>query len=355
MRPFATAILFLSLALVLSFSLRASPIKRDEEVVFFPTAAHLSADLSLWFVPVHAWVFEPEEDSLLRAAALEALARALGLDESAAQSDLFKARARWFLVDNERGKRLRVTLSEAGEALGPTGANGHLEGELRLRRRAAVEESVSTWLGFAAVLPPGDGRTFTGETLLVAPRGLSVISDIDDTIKISQVTDKRALLANTFLEPFRAAPGVSTAYGRLAAADTVFHYVSSSPWQLYRPLADFMTAAGFPRGSFHLRDFRVKDETFFNLLKSSMETKPPVIEALLAAYPQRAFILIGDSGEQDPEIYGQIARSHPGQIRHIYIRKVTPEGADDDRYRTAFADLAPELWTLFDDPGVISP
>jgi phosphatidate phosphatase APP1 len=166
-----------------------------------------------------------------------------------------------------------------------------------------------------------------------------VISDIDDTIKISQVTDKTALLANTFLKPFQAAPEMALAYDRLAAAGAVIHYVSSSPWQLYPALKDFMAEAGFPQGS----------------VQSSRETKPPVIEALLAAYPKRGFILIGDSGEVDPEIYGAVARDHPGQIRHIYIRKVTPEAADDERYRAAFADLPVSLWTLFDNPSAITP
>ncbi len=338
-------------------SLLASPIKRDEDIVFFPTAARLSEDLSHWVVPIHAWVFEPEADSLVRRATLDALARGLGLDQDAdaAQSEIFKSRARWFLVDNERGKRIRITLTEGGEALGPSGANGHLSAELRLQRRAPVEEADSFWLGYGAVLPEGDERIFEGQTILVAPRGLSVISDIDDTIKISEVTDKKALLANTFMKPFEAAPGMAAAYQRLADAEAVFHYVSSSPWQLYVPLRDFMSDTAFPPGSFHLRDFRLKDETLFNMLKSSIETKPPVIEALLASYPRRDFILIGDSGEQDPEIYGQIARQHPGRIRHIYVRRVTAEAADEDRYRAAFAGLAPALWTLFDDAGVISP
>ena len=336
-------------------SLLASPIKRDEEIVFFPTAARLSEDLSHWIVPIHAWVFEPEPDSLTRRAALAALARGLGLGEDAAQSEIFKARARWFLVDNERGKRFRVTLSAAGAALGPSGASGQLTAELALQRRAPLEEAGSFWLGFGAVLREGDARQFTGEVLLVAPRGLSVISDIDDTIKISEVTDKKALLANTFLKPFEAAPGMAAAYHRLAEAGAVFHYVSSSPRQLTVPLKDFMSEAALPRGSFHLRDFRLKDETLLNMLKPSSETKPPAIEALLAAYPQRTFFLIGDSGEQDPEIYGQIAKDHPGRIRHIYIRRVTPEVSSDARYQAAFEGLAPSLWTLFDDPSVISP
>ena len=74
----------------------ASPIKSDETVVFFPTAARLSADASHWRLPIHAWVFEAEADSWWRRGALAGFARGLGLAESATESRIFKQRARWF-------------------------------------------------------------------------------------------------------------------------------------------------------------------------------------------------------------------------------------------------------------------
>jgi phosphatidate phosphatase APP1 len=261
---------------------------------------------------------------------------------------VFRERAKWFLVDNEHGKYVMTSLST--KALGPTEANGHAEGEFKLK---AQEESVPS-LAFTAVLPADDDRIFNGEVFLVEPEGVSVISDIDDTIKISEVTDKKKLLENTFLKPFQAVPGMVDAYKRLAAAGMVFHYVSSSPWQLYPPLRDFMQSNKYPLGSFHLRIFRVKDETVFNVLKSSEITKPPTINKLLADYPKREFILIGDSGEKDPEIYGKIARENSGRIRHIYIRSVTPETANDKRYKEAFRGLSRSLWTVFEDASVIT-
>ncbi len=332
----------------------ASPIKSDEQIVFFPTAARLSTDSLRWIVPIHAWVFEPEDESLWRRATLSAFATGLGLDEGATDNEIFRERARWFLVDNEGGKTFKLTIWKE-QALGPSGDNGHLDTKLALQRRGDGEEPETFWLGYSAILPPGDQREFDGDALFPGSAGLSVISDIDDTIKISDVTDKKALLANTFLKPFEAASGMVTTYRRLAGAGAVFHYVSSSPWQLYPALREFMDASEFPLGSFHLKLFRLNDESFLNLFKSSRESKPPIIEALLDAYPQREFILIGDSGEHDPEIYGEIARRHPERIRHIYIRKVTPETTKDDRYRDAFNGLPSSQWTLFEDAGVISP
>ena len=344
----------LALTALAALPCRASEIKSDEEIVFFPTAARLAADGAAWVLPIHAWVFEPEAESLWRRATLKALTESLGLEEEDTASDIFKRRARWLMVDNERGKSLKITLAPGAFLPGVTAANGQLKSELRLTRLAPGEEPASRWLEFTARLPDGDDRSFQGRIQLVAPRGLSVISDIDDTVKVSEVTDKRALLVNSFLKPFAAVPGMAEAYGRWAAGGAVFHYVSSSPWQFYPELADFMAAAGLPAGSFHLRAFRFRDESFFNLFASSEETKPPQIEALLAAFPGRDFILVGDSGEKDPEIYGEIARKHPGRIAAIYIRRVTPEAAEDARYLEAFADLPPGLWLLFDDPAILA-
>jgi phosphatidate phosphatase APP1 len=61
-------------------------------------------------------------------------------------------------------------------------------------------------------------------------------------------------------------------------------------------------------------------------------------------------VLVGDSGEKDPEVYGQIAREHPAQILRIYIRDVTGDRADDARYRGAFRGIPAEKWQLFRDP-----
>ncbi len=354
MRFRSPMLLLLGILMQVDAAAFASPIKSDEEIIFFPTAARPSTDNLQWILPIRAWVFEPEHDSLWRRGALGGLALTLGLDDSATDNEIFRERARWFLVDNERGKSFKLTIWK-DRPLGPSQPNGHLLGDVTLQRRGAGAEPGSFWLRYAAILPPGDKRRFRGEALFPGTAGISVISDIDDTIKVGDVTDKQALLANTFLKPFEATPGTPSAYRRLAAAGAVFHYVSSSPWQLYAPLRAFMDASGFPAGSFHLKDFRVKDGTFFNMFKSSRETKPPVIEALIAAYPKRLFILIGDSGEHDPEIYGAIARRYPARIRHIYIRKVTPETPQDARYRTAFAGLPPSRWTLFQNGTAIAP
>jgi hypothetical protein len=329
-----------------------SPIKDDEEVVFFPTFGHLAEDGDTWLVALHGWIYEPESDSLKRRAALSAFRRFLGLDERAAQTTIFEERARTFLVDNERGKPIYIRLGEEIYALGPSGANGHFEGSLHLlpemidpllRAQAAKD----CWLRFEVVTREGDPRTFAGSVQLIGQTGLSVISDIDDTIKVSGVMDHEVLLVNTFLREFEAVPGMAGVYATWAAAGARFHYVSASPWQLYTAQSAFVRSAGFPAGSFHLKRFRWQDSSVSNLFASPLVLKLNAIEPILSAFPQRRFVLVGDSGEKDPEVYGTLARRHPQQVVRIIIRDVTGERADAARFQKAFAGVPQERWTIF--------
>ena len=90
-----------------------------------------------------------------------------------------------------------------------------------------------------------------------------------------------------------------------------------------------------------------------SLFENPEKYKPAVIEPLLKMFPQRTFVLVGDSGERDPEIYAALAREHPQQIRHIFIRDVTGETAEAERYKAAFHDLEPGLWKVFHEPAEI--
>ncbi len=330
-----------------------SSIKSDEMVIFFPTSGHLDKQGETWVCPIHGWIFEPEKDSLKRRALLKVAAKTLGLETEGNERALFKERAAQFLVDNERDKTISFQIGPDTFKAGASGANGHFKGEVRLARTKAEALVKKNWLTLKAGKMKGvSGKDlFVGKVQLLAPVGVSVISDIDDTIKISNVLEKRDLLANTFLRPYRAAPGMAERYKGWARQGAAFHYVSSSPWQLYPALASFMKRAGFPGGSFHLRLFRAKDRSLANLLKSSEKTKPPEIEPLLKAFSKRRFILVGDSGEQDPEIYGQVARTFPKQILHIYIRDVLKEGMPKKRIEQCFKGVSADNWTVFKDPG----
>jgi phosphatidate phosphatase APP1 len=326
---------------------RGWPLRADERVLLFTTAARLTDDGSAWLVPIHGWVFEPEAEDAARGVTVAVVKRALGLDPSSSPSALLEERLRWFLVDNQRGKRVVVRVAGVEQAFGPTDPDGHFRGSILVPAEAAARFARRGALDAQAMSPVGP---VGGSVLMVEPKGLSVISDIDDTVKLSQVLDKRALVRNTFLSEFRPVDGMPELYHQFSVRGATFHYVSSSPWQLYPPLVAFTRAARFPEATFEFRRFRFKDGGVLELLGDPRQTKPPAIEALLGAYPGRRFCLIGDSGEKDPEVYAEMARRHPAQIACIFIRNVTGEASEAPRYREAFRGVDSRLWRLFTDP-----
>ncbi len=331
-----------------------SQIKRDEVVLFYPSYARLVPDRGTWSLAVRGSIFEPETDSLRRAALMAAIRR--GLDRSLSPAGLATVdrRLRLFLVDHEGGKTIQLRIGSQTYRAGPSAADGQFSGRIELAastvEKLAAEGSVRDgWLSLVAVTRPGDDRRFLGRVRLIQPAGLSVISDIDDTIKITQVRDRKALVANTFLRPFQPVPGMGELYCGLGP-DTAFHYLSASPWQLYELLADFLREGGFPPGTFHLKPFRLTPASLFELFGSQEGYKTRAIEELLAAFPGRRFLLVGDTGEQDPEIYGRTARKHPEQVVGIFLRNVTEEAAGGPRLAAALADIPPDRWRLFRQP-----
>jgi phosphatidate phosphatase APP1 len=173
---------------------------------------------------------------------------------------------------------------------------------------------------------PGGGKVRSTAHVLV-PRAarFGVISDLDDTVVHSRATNvlKMAWIvvrnnAHTRL-PFE---GVAAFYRALQlgadrrASNPIF-YVSSSPWNIYDMLVDFLNVHGVPPGPLFLKDWSL------GVLGKHRDYKMGVIRRLLSTYEDLSFVLIGDSGEQDPEIYLQAVREHPGRITAIYIRDVT--------------------------------
>jgi hypothetical protein len=317
-------------------------IDDDERVILFPASASLGED-GRWHAPVRSWIFEPEEDSITRRLLIGQLKNLLDLETLGAEQEaLFERRIRWFLVDSEGGEELTVQVEGRQFPLPESAANGQSQREIAFT--SAGDGQQHTRMTLVGAGKPESA--VDGVIQLVPEVGLSVISDIDDTIKISEVTDKRKLLENTFLKPFSAPPGMADFYQVLAQSQAVFHYVSASPWQLYRELSDFMTAAAFPPGDFYLKKVRFTDSTLFNLFEDASEYKRPIIEALFKRYPQRCFILIGDNGEADPAIYAELARDWPEQLARIYIRRVT---GGDEAVEQRFSGIPEAKWRTFDD------
>ena len=178
--------------------------------------------------------------------------------------------------------------------------------------------------------PPGGIPASVDAPVLVPPPSASfgVISDMDDTVLQSHVTDFLRAARMVLLENARTRlpfAGVAAFYraleeGHSGGAGNPIFYVSSSPWNLYDVIAEFLEAQQIPRGPLLLRDWDIGASMFRNAAY-----KTGVIREILATYPLRRFILIGDSAQEDPEIYAEIVARHPGRILAVYIRNASLE------------------------------
>jgi len=328
----------------------SSPLKADEHVWFFPSSAN-QLDEGTWQVPVHHWVFEKEEGSISRKFSQKVLSKLIeqfDVSKEVAQSDRFGQRLSWFLVDNERGKKLAITLSNKIHELEVTNPNGHAISEIQFN---SIEKKGS-WLKVDLEKQSKASKDFIGEVQLIPKTGLSVISDIDDTIKVSNVLDKKELIRNTFAEPYKVTAGMPAFYQQLKEQNAYFHYVSASPWQIYPSLKPFMDSH-YPKGTVSLRYFRLKDSSLIDFLKPSIEYKYTQIKQIIQRYPKHQFVLIGDSGEHAPEVYARIYREFPDVVQSIYIRAVKDSNLSEERFNNDFEGISKSIWKVFEIPDEI--
>lgn len=163
----------------------------------------------------------------------------------------------------------------------------------------------------------------TEEVHVTEPTGISLISDIDDTIKHSAIgSGAKETFRNVFIRELSdlAIEGVKEWYTKLAEMGVKLHYVSNSPWQLYPVLVSFFALAGLPPGSFHLKQYSGMLQGIFEPVA---ERKKATLERILHDFPERRFLLVGDSGEADLELYTDIVVANPGRILGVFIRDVT--------------------------------
>jgi len=198
-------------------------------------------------------------------------------------------------------------------------------------------------------------------THLAEPTGWAIISDIDDTIKITQTTSPLGILHNTFcVEEPLPVQGMPELYSALQKTlqNPPFLYLSASPYNLYPFLRDFR-ATHFPPGPLILRDASWQNlgGLISSLSQGTQEYKSARIAKIHSWLPKKKVILIGDSTQSDPEAYGECARKFPGWVGAIFIRKVTgiagmDEGAKngEERFAKAFEGVEKGIWHTFTDP-----
>ncbi len=194
----------------------------------------------------------------------------------------------------------------------------------------------------AVTTPIEDGESASGTGRVVKPSlkaPFLVISDIDDTILLTGLTEGVTMVTRTVLreaDKRRAIPGMSSLYRGLARGvanradnrlpEPTFFYVSTGSWSFYPLLQQFVGMRAFPQGPMFLTDWGPTERY---VRRSGAEHKRTAIRRLFEAYPKMPFVLIGDSGQRDGLTYEEMARQFPGRVRLIIIRQVGDD--DDDR------------------------
>ena len=253
------------------------------------------------------------------------------IDDSAWMN--LRAMATRFLSAEVPGARVRIRVGGA-ERVVIADDEGFFSSRLELREPLPDDQ---TWhqADVELIWPRArdqDEDHTTGE-ILVPPKtaGFGVISDIDDTILRTEATNvlrmiRLVLLTNAHTRlPFE---GVGAFYRALRAGndgrrENPVFYVSTGPWNLYDLLAQFLELQKIPGGPIFLRDWGGLKDLLRGL--DHRTHKLQVIRSIFKTHPDLSFVLVGDSGQEDAETYGQIAREFPGRVRAIYIRDVKGE------------------------------
>ncbi|TAQ85685.1 Phosphatidate phosphatase/4-nitrophenylphosphatase [Chlorociboria aeruginascens] len=161
------------------------------------------------------------------------------------------------------------------------------------------------------------------EVKILESKGVSLISDVDDTIKHSSIgSGAREIFRNAFIRELGdlTIDGVREWYNTLYDMGVGIHYVSNSPWQLFPVLVSYFRTAGLPPGSYHLKQYSGMLQGIFEPVA---ERKKGTLEKIMRDFPERRFILVGDSGEADLEVYTDVVLANPGKVLAIFIRDVT--------------------------------
>jgi len=236
----------------------------------------------------------------------------------------------WQQFESDEVPGVQLELEVAGcRSLVRTDLDGYFSTQLALSSAAspgwlAVRARVTQAPYPSSLLPSAES-----ELLIPGEQArFGVISDIDDTILRTHVGNTLKMLYLTLLGNAltrRSFDGTSELYRGLAlgGAGAPFFYVSKSVWNLFPLLELFIREQGLPRGPLLLRPIRWLGSA------GTPAHKPSAIAQLLEVYPALPFVLIGDSGEADLQVYLEAAQLHPARIRTILIRNVSsPERAE---------------------------
>lgn len=351
-----------TLALASSFCAPLAAGAAEQQVVLAPSIAVLSSDGKKASVLLQGRIFESPL-SIKRRWLIDNFPLHIRPDPD--RSDpLFRERAGLFWSDSERIEPVSVRIGERVVVLPAGDAGGRFRLELPLAAKEAKQLGSEGWLTLETVATPRTPQVSKAPAWLVAEVGLTVVTDVDDTIKDTRILDKPQRDANTFVNRFRAVEGMPELYRgwqQALGAQIHFHVVSAGPWQLHGPIRAFAEEAGFPPFTWDMRSMKITDARSAREVlddewaaQRREDHKVRTIQAFMKRFPRRHVVLVGDSGERDPEVYDRIiADPRFGErVDWVLIRDVTADPRLGKRSRPLFA--APEhaaRLKVFSDPS----
>ncbi|KAI1492431.1 hypothetical protein F5X96DRAFT_626967 [Biscogniauxia mediterranea] len=158
---------------------------------------------------------------------------------------------------------------------------------------------------------------------LVPPTGFTIISDIDDILRITKIYEPKEGLLNSFARAFRPWENMPEIYANWSASidDFHFHYLTTTPEQVTRNYMEFIYKT-YPLGSFDTRPLNFSD------VSATLSIRKFLLEKIFQTFPQRKFVLMGDTTNSDVmKDYPQLMRDFPGQVQCIFLRNTS---ATDD-------------------------
>ncbi|KAF8351920.1 hypothetical protein F5887DRAFT_1068303 [Amanita rubescens] len=205
------------------------------------------------------------------------------------------------------------------------------------------------------VLSASDNRTISSNIFFYPDSGFGVISDIDDTVKVTHVLDTSEMLKTTFLDDPVPVDGMPELYASLARSlSPHFFYVSGSMLQIYPFIHDFIdTTYSSSKGPLFLRNLTdIHDIVNFMESDGIFEYKSAIIDQIKGMYPNKKFLVVGDSTQKDPETYGEAYRKYGDSIMCAWIRKVDGANNTAARFAAAFDGVPSSRWRVFNDSEI---
>lgn len=152
-----------------------------------------------------------------------------------------------------------------------------------------------------------------------------LVSDIDDTVMLTMLPRPMIAAWNTFVrdeQARRVVPGMAAMYSELLEEHegAPILYLSTGAWNTAATLSRFLARHGYPEGPLLLTDWGPTNTGWF---RSGQEHKQNSLARLAEEFPNIRWVLVGDDGQHDPELYGDFAGRYPDQVRAIGIRQLT--------------------------------